>query len=257
MKKKIFTILLTGILFVTGGVTAFASDEIKSEPVVIHEDTSICKEVDITNKSLDSYLNSIEDKSKKDLLKKYFYLPSTEAARVKSFSSSDPVSQAKVMSKLSNAELGRMVDKVEASLPQVMVEQARAYDVQIKEMNKKIEASTKAAGKYSYTLNGSMSGVGGTVAWIKSRVSWQVDSSNQITYLSPVTSTGLTSYYKWQGSTYGSEYVSGGKGYVDKSRDFIVSTQDQSDPYWTVWCSGKFGSSSVPESSNGGWTLTD
>ncbi len=254
--KKIISILLIGILLVSGNTYAYINESIQDEPIVIQEDTSNIMEVDITNKELEDYINSVKDPIKKDLLEKYFYLPSNTASRVQSIKTLDPVSQAMIMSNYSYTELNNAVNKIKIGIPELIKQQEEAYNDQVKELERAIEVSVMAAGNYSYTLKGSMPAASGDAAWIKSVVQWQVNSSNEVVYLAPSTTTGLTSYYKWQGIVYGSEYVSGGKGYVNKSRDFVVSTQDQSDPYWTVWCSGVFGAGSVPLSSNGGYTLT-
>lgn len=257
MKRIIISVLLAGILLVSGNICAYATESINDEPIVIQEDTSNCIEVDITNKALENYLNGIENPIKKDLLEKYFYLPSEPASRVQSIKTLDPVSQAKIMSKYSYVELNNAVDKIEMGIPELIKQQEKAYKAQVKELEQTIAVSARAAGDYSYTLKGSMPAAGGDAAWIKSKVQWQVNSSNEVVYLAPSTTTGLTSYYKWQGNVYGSEYVSEGKGYVNKYREFIVNTQDQSNPYWTVWCSGVFGPGSVPLASNGGYTYTE
>ncbi len=142
MKKKIWSLII-GLVLIFGGVFyAIASDKIAYEDnkdnedngvVVVHEDTALCEEFDITNKDLEVYLNSIEDPTKKELLKKYFYLPFELIPEENRNSNLDPVSQAEIMSKLSNEELKAIVDKMEENIPGLKEKKEQEYNDGFKE----------------------------------------------------------------------------------------------------------------------------
>lgn len=138
MKKKILS-LIVGFALIFGGIFyAIASDKIAfgdnkdNGVVVVREDTELCEEFDITNKDLEEYLNSIEDPTKKELLEKYFYLPSELIPEENKNSNLDPVSQAKIMSKLSNEDLKDIIDKMEAKIPELKEKKEREYNDRFK-----------------------------------------------------------------------------------------------------------------------------
>lgn len=255
--KKITSILITLVMIVVMCSVTYATE--KSDVIVVDE-TSY-NEVDITSpelQELDAFLVSIDDTEKQELLKKYFYYPTSERTAVKAILGLKPIEQAKYLETYTISQLRSLSEAIDNDLPLVLEEQKISAYCQQKELANKIVNSTKGAGSYTYTLHGALTNTstGAEVVYINSVVNWTVNSSNQVTYLAPSTSTGKISYYKWQGDVYGNQYVSSGVGYVQKYRDFIVSTQDQSDPYWTVYCTGRFGSSSVPLSTTGGYTYT-
>lgn len=131
MRKKIWVVICIGILFVVGSVVFFSNDRIPtSAPTVVKEDTGKDEEVDITNKLLEEYLNSIDDSTKKELLEKFFYLPSEliPKDKIELDSSLDPVEQAKILAELSNDDLKAIVDEMEANLPEVSKQQKEKYD---------------------------------------------------------------------------------------------------------------------------------
>ncbi len=136
MKKKIWSLII-GLVLIFGGIFyAIASDKIAYEDngvVVVHEDTALCEEFDITNKDLEEYLNGIEEPTKKELLKKYFYLPSELIPEENRNSNLDPVSQAEIMSKLSNEELKAIVDKMEENIPGLKEKKEQEYNDGFKE----------------------------------------------------------------------------------------------------------------------------
>ncbi len=78
-------------------------------------------------KELEEYLNSIKDPVKKELLEKYFYLPSELIPEEYKDSNPNPVDQAKNMSKLTNKELKAIVDKMEANMPTLKEQKEREY----------------------------------------------------------------------------------------------------------------------------------
>ncbi len=85
--------------------------------------------------------------------------------------------------------------------------------------------------------------------WINSNVQWGV-SNGAVQWVRPYTTTGKTSYYSWFGDIDGEEYVSSGFGYVNKSRPFSQSGDDQAT--LEVYVNGTFGHTSIPVSQNGG-----
>lgn len=134
MKKRIGGVIFISILFVVGSIVLFLNDRMPVKPTVVHEDTSACEEFDITNKPLEEYLNSIEDSTKKELLEKYFYLPSELIPEEELDSSLDPVSQAGILSNLSTEELKDIVDEMEAKLPELQEKQNKEYNKAMKEI---------------------------------------------------------------------------------------------------------------------------
>lgn len=117
---------------VFGGVfNAIKSDKITFEDngiVVVNEDPKLLEEFDITNKTLEEYLDSIEDPTKKLLLEKYFYLPFDLIPEENRINNLDPLSQAEIMSKLSNEELKDIVDKMEAKIPELKEKKEQEYN---------------------------------------------------------------------------------------------------------------------------------
>lgn len=255
MKTIIKSIFLIGLAIGLISSLCFAETNKESiTPVVISENTLECKEIDITDMELENYFNSIQDIQKRELIKKYFYLPSND----KDFNGlpenlNSVLSRAEYISALPNNKLKHLVEETEKNIPNVLIRQTELHETNTKKLANAIEISRGMPGTYTYTIKGSLPSRSGDAAWIKSTVTWTVNNYNQVTYLAPNTTTGLISYYRWVGPVSGDQTIIGGKGYVNKERSFVVSSQDQSDPGWVVWCSGVFGVSSVPESSNGGY----
>ncbi len=128
--KKILGLIIS-LLIIFGGAYVIASDRISPEDnriTVVNENTALCEEFDITNKSLEEYLDSIEDPTKKELLQKYFYLPSELIPEENKISNLDPVKQVEIMSKLSIKELKDIVDKMEAKIPALKEKKEQEYN---------------------------------------------------------------------------------------------------------------------------------
>ncbi|NLB32644.1 MAG: hypothetical protein GX818_02605 [Tissierellia bacterium] len=105
---------------------------VEDKVTVVHEDTTMSEEFDITNKALEEYLNSIEGYAKKALLEKYFYLPSELIPEENKINNLDPVKQAEIMSKLSIEELKDIVDKMEANIPGLKKKKEQEYNDRFK-----------------------------------------------------------------------------------------------------------------------------
>ncbi|MGD9570052.1 MAG: hypothetical protein AB7V48_17375 [Sedimentibacter sp.] len=114
------------------------------------------KEFDITNKSLEEYLNSIEDPTKKELLQKYFYLPFELIPEEYKINNLDPVKQAEIMSKLSNEELKDIVNKMEAKIPELKNKKEQEYNDSFKDPD--LIAAQGTDGTYGYVLSEDLNG---------------------------------------------------------------------------------------------------
>ena len=134
--RGIWVVICIGILLVVGSVVCFSDDRTFAAPTVVKEETTKMEEVDITNKPLEEYMNSIEDSTKKELLKKFLYLPSEliPKDKIDIDSSLDPVEQAKILAELSNDDLKAIVDEMEANLPEVSEQQKEKHDKAMKEL---------------------------------------------------------------------------------------------------------------------------
>lgn len=153
MKKPMITmsILVVVLLIGVGSYATYGSESkvfgsafyaieneklpFKDKVTVVHEDTTMSEEFDITNKALEGYLNSIEDPAKKALLEKYFYLPSELIPEENKNNNLNPVRQAEIMSKLSIKELKDIVDKMEANIPELKEIKEQEYNEFILEVN--------------------------------------------------------------------------------------------------------------------------
>lgn len=136
MKKKAQIFALIGVVFISGFIFVYANDEKNFKEqgaTVVHEDPSLCKEFDITNKALEEYLNGMEDPVKKELLEKFFYWSSDLIPEDFEISSSDPVKQAEIMSKMTTEDLESLIAKMEAELPELKQELKQKYDDRFKE----------------------------------------------------------------------------------------------------------------------------
>jgi hypothetical protein len=211
--------------------------------VVIDEKPGTTQEIDLTNIPLDNYLNTLQDEELRELLQKYFFLPSEftdEPLKTEDIAAqrtdTSLVDKAKELSLLPREELRAIVAKIEADLPALKAKQYAKYLEDMANLEETIndsimanKNSVQATNRYSYTLDkGYMSDAGQKVLWIKSVVQWDVNTSTgNVTYLAPTTTSEKTSYYAWYGDIYGNQYISNGKGYVDKSRDATVAGDDE------------------------------
>lgn len=135
MKRKVIILIGIGILITAGVLITFFNREIPTEAKIEKESALVGENFDITNEALENYLNGIEDAEKKELLKKYFYLPSELISEDVVDSSLDPVSQAEILSKLSKEKLKTIIDGMEEALPELQKEQNEKYEESMKEIN--------------------------------------------------------------------------------------------------------------------------
>ena len=90
-KTYLICILLVFTLLLSQTMTAFASSEEESEKsagigdsedIIYLEEEGVSYDIDLTNEELDAVINSIGDPERRDLMDKYFYLPSVESVRI-------------------------------------------------------------------------------------------------------------------------------------------------------------------------------
>ena len=269
---KLKSILASVMVFVccTGFVSAEAYYEINAEGgVIYHEDPAECEEFDVDTSYLDNYIKSLGDPERIDLMMKIFHLPTKVVHGVEEMT--PPKSEEEVLKTAQEyaqkpiEELRVEAREMEENFRKMGEECARKSKIyeeqQRKELEKAIKKSlehsldninTLSRNKYSYTLHGAMSNnnTRSEDVWITSRVEWGV-SGNEVIGITPHTTTGKNSYYTWNGGIDGDQYLSGGRGYVNKSGAFFIT--DSEDDAWEVFVSGVFNHTSTPVSKDEGY----
>jgi hypothetical protein len=126
---------------------AYSNDE---GAVVIEEETATAQEIDLTNIPLDNYLNNLQDQELRELLQKYFFLPSeftdepliTEDIEAQRTDTS-LVDRAEGLSQLPREDLRAIVAKIEADLPALKARQYAKYLKDREDFNADIDAAVK------------------------------------------------------------------------------------------------------------------
>ena len=258
-KTYLICILLVFTLLLSQTMKAFASSEEESEKsagigdsedIIYLEEEGVSYDIDLTNEELDAVINSIGDPERRDLMDKYFYLPSVESVRIQNIDSLDVIKQAKILSEMPIEELRAAAKKIEDNINFSINLQNNRNEMQNVLLTNDIETSIqRAAGTHRYTLSHSYEGSAGTIAKIESLVTWTVNANNIVVGLAPSTTTSInSSHYEWIGEIGGTQYLSGGKGYVHKYRNFKPKSNSTT---FQIWCKGTFGSSSRPVESGG------
>ena len=181
LKKIKFIIALTCTVFLFMPVISLAYSN-NENAVVIDEKPGTTQEIDLTNIPLDSYLNALQDNELRELLQKYFFLPSEftdEPLKTEDIAAqrtdTSLVDKAKELSLLPREELRTIVAKIEADLPALKAKQYAKYLEDMENLEKNINVSTmanknpvQATNRYSYTLDkGYMSNAWQKILWIQ------------------------------------------------------------------------------------------
>lgn len=79
---------------------------------VLDENNDTAEEVDISNKELDDYIESIKDNERKDLMKDYFFLPSVPQYRIQKISDLTLMERAKYLAEMPIEDLRAAVEVI-------------------------------------------------------------------------------------------------------------------------------------------------
>ena len=79
---------------------------------VLDENNDTAEEVDISNKELDDYIESIKDSERKDLMKDYFFLPSVPQYRIQKISDLTLMERAKYLAEMPIEDLRAAVEVI-------------------------------------------------------------------------------------------------------------------------------------------------
>ncbi len=79
---------------------------------VINENNENAEEIDISNKELDDYIESIKDNERKDLMKDYFFLPSVPQYRIQKISDLTLMERAKYLAEMPIEDLRAAVEVI-------------------------------------------------------------------------------------------------------------------------------------------------
>ena len=79
---------------------------------VLDENNDTAEEVDISNKELDDYIESIKDNERKDLMKDYFFLPSVPQYRIQEISDLTLMERAKYLAEMPVEDLRAAVEVI-------------------------------------------------------------------------------------------------------------------------------------------------
>ena len=79
---------------------------------VINENNENAEEIDISNKELDDYIESIKDSERKDLMKDYFFLPSVPQYRIQKISDLTLMERAKYLAEMPIEDLRAAVEVI-------------------------------------------------------------------------------------------------------------------------------------------------
>ena len=270
---KLKSILASVMVFVccTGFVSAEAYYEINAEGgVIYHEDPEECEEFDIDTSVPDDYINSLDDPERIKLLMIIFHSPGISSGSLDKYdipvkTDEEILSDAKALASLPIEELRKEAERTKEQSKKYQREATEYYEQHKIENRRQLDEAMRISledalehledpmgVKYYYTLQGVMNNprTGKTDVWIKSRVEWGV-SGNEVIGITPHTTTGKNSYYTWNGGIDGDQYLSGGRGYVNKSRAFFITESE--DDAWEVFVNGVFNHTSTPISKDEGY----
>ena len=79
---------------------------------VLDENNDTAEEVDISNKELDDYIESISDDERRDLMKDYFFLPSVPQYRIQEISDLNLMERAKYLAEMPIEDLRAAVEVI-------------------------------------------------------------------------------------------------------------------------------------------------
>ena len=79
---------------------------------VINENNENAEEIDISNKELDEYIESISDDERRDLMKDYFFLPSVPQYRIQEISDLNLMERAKYLAEMPIEDLRAAVEVI-------------------------------------------------------------------------------------------------------------------------------------------------
>ena len=79
---------------------------------VLDENNDTAEEVDISNKELDDYIESIKDNERKDLMKDYFFLPSVPQYRIQKICDLTLMERAKYLAEMPIEDLRAAVEVI-------------------------------------------------------------------------------------------------------------------------------------------------
>ena len=79
---------------------------------VLDENNDTAEDVDISNKELDGYIESIKDDERRDLMKDYFFLPSVPKYRIQEISDLTLMERAKYLAEMPIEDLREAVEVI-------------------------------------------------------------------------------------------------------------------------------------------------